>query len=52
MRLDQAETAYAEALELIDALAAGGQPRDRSTVRHALIAKADIHRRRADYPQA
>ena len=51
MRLDQAETAYAEALELIDLSAAGVSEKQIHRA-HALIAKADVHRRRADYTQA
>lgn len=51
MRLDQAETAYAEALELIDLSAAGVTEKQIHRAR-ALIAKADVHRRRADYTQA
>ncbi|GAA3644095.1 tetratricopeptide repeat protein [Microlunatus ginsengisoli] len=50
MRLGQAEAAYADALKVSDTVNPTTQ--QRVHVAQVLIAKADVHRRRADYPQA
>ena len=51
MRLEQADSAYGEALVLIDSTVSAVTERQTHGA-CVLIAMADIHRRRADYPQA